>query len=48
MGTVYIKVTDDIYVQPYGCDGHPSIQGQKNIAAIVTPYIENMLATQVN
>ena len=27
MGAVYIKITDDIYVTPKGCDGHPSFQG---------------------
>lgn len=42
-GATYIRIPDDIYVDPQGCDYHPSIQGQKNIAAVVTPIVQEML-----
>ena len=39
----YIQVPDSIYTDPKGCDGHPSIEGQQNIADVVAPVIQSML-----
>jgi hypothetical protein len=43
MQATYIEVPDSIYSEPKGCDGHPSIQGQRNIADVVTPVVQEML-----
>jgi len=43
MGIGFIAVPDDIYVEPEGCDYHPSVQGQRNIADIVTPAVLDLL-----
>lgn len=48
MGLSIITVPDSIYVNPNGCDGHPSVQGQQNIAAVVTPAVIEMLSAARN
>lgn len=44
MYLTYIRIDDSIYTEPYGCDYHPSVQGQQNIADIVAPVVQAMLA----
>lgn len=40
---VYINIPDEIYTVPYGCDGHPSVEAQQNIANVITPIVVDML-----
>jgi hypothetical protein len=40
----FIKVPDSIYVEPEGCDYHPSVQGQQNIADVIAPALRELLA----
>lgn len=40
--STYAKIDDSVYVS-YGCDYHPSIDTQRNIADAVTPVVQNML-----
>ncbi|CAN0088279.1 unnamed protein product [Ectocarpus fasciculatus] len=42
--STYVKIDDSVYVS-YGCDYHPSIETQRNIADIVTPVVQEMLTT---
>lgn len=44
--TTYIYIDPSAYDAPdggYGCDWHPSVDTQKNIASYVTPVVEKML-----
>lgn len=43
MQATYIEVPDSIYVEPKGCDGHPSIEAQRNIADVVIPVVQALL-----
>lgn len=43
MRVTYIEVPDSIYVKPDGCDYHPSIDAQQNIADVVAPAVQAML-----
>ena len=39
----FVVIPDDIYVMPDGCDGHPSVEGQKRIADVVAPVVAELL-----
>lgn len=42
-GVFYVKVPDDVVVS-FGCDYHPSIQAQINMANVVTPVVQDILS----
>lgn len=42
-GSTFVSMNSSLYVSPNGCDGHPSIQTQQNIADVVTPAVRDML-----
>jgi hypothetical protein len=40
---VYVHIPDAAFSGGYGCDGHPNVQTEKNIAKYVYPYVEAAL-----
>mmetsp|Transcript_7824 Transcript_7824/g.13185 ORF Transcript_7824/g.13185 Transcript_7824/m.13185 type:complete len:387 (+) Transcript_7824:29-1189(+) len=44
----YVRMDRDLYVSPNGCDGHPSIETQRNIADVVIPFVQGMLSRKKN
>lgn len=39
----YVGMNSSLYVYPNGCDGHPSVATQQNIADVVVPAVRQML-----
>lgn len=42
-GSTYVGMNSSLYVEPDGCDSHPSIATQQNIAEVVIPVVQDML-----